>query len=142
MIIFCDHCNHWVHHTGNAFSDVEYKVLQNKNESWYCIPCTEEVFPFCHIEEKKSKIPKSLSKPSSFLVKPINQLNKFTEETKDYDENLPNRQYRNFGYLQNFSEIFKSKSLSSLHINICSLSKNFDEFCILLKEINVNFNIN
>ena len=28
-----DHCNHWVHHTCNALSDVDYKLLQNKNES-------------------------------------------------------------------------------------------------------------
>ena len=47
----------------------------------------------------------------------------------------------NFGDLQNFSELFESKSLSLLCLNICSLSKNFDEFCILLKEINMNFNI-
>ena len=30
---------------------------------------------------------------------------------------------------------------SLLHLNICSLSKNFDNFCILLKEINMNFDI-
>ena len=28
-----------------------------------------------------------------------------------------------------------------LHLNIYSLSKNFDDFCILLKEINMNFDI-
>ena len=126
--ICCNHCYHWVHHTCNALNDVDYKLLQNKNESWNCIPCTEEIFPFCHIEEKKNDISKSLSKPSPSLVKLINQLNKFTEETKDYDENLPNCQYRDLGYFQNFSEKFKSKSLSLLHLNICSLSKNFDDF--------------
>ena len=26
-------------------------------------------------------------------------------------------------------------------VNICSLSKNFDDFCILIKEINMNFDI-
>ena len=104
--------------------------------SVYCIP-----FPFCHIEKKKSNISKSLSKPSPSLVKLINLLNNFTEETKDYDENLPNCQYRDLGYFQNFSGKFKSKSLSLLHHNICSLSKNFDDFCILLKEIDMNFDV-
>ena len=28
-----DHCNHWIDHTCNALSDVDYKLLQNKNES-------------------------------------------------------------------------------------------------------------
>ena len=77
-----DHCNHWVHQTCNATNNVDYKVLQNKHESWYCIPCTEEIFPFCYIEKRKSNISKSLSKPSPSSIKLINQLNKFTEETK------------------------------------------------------------
>ena len=51
-----------------------------------------------------------------------------------------NYQIVNTGILD-FSEKFKSKSLSLLHLNICSLSKNFDNFCILLKEINMNFDI-
>ena len=109
-----------VHHTGNAFSDIDYALLQNKNEPWYCIPCTEVIFPFSHIDKKKSNISKSLSRPSPSLVKVINQLNNFTEETKDYDENLPNCQYRDFEYFQNFSGKFKSKSLSLLHLNIYS----------------------
>ena len=99
------------------------------------------MFPFCHIEKKKSNISQSLNKPSPSLVKLINQLNNFTEETKDYDENLPNCQHRDLGHFQNFSEKFKTKSLSLLHLNIWSLSKNFDDFCILLQEINMNFDI-
>ena len=73
---------------------------------------TEEIFPFCHIEKKKSNISKSLSKPSPSLVKLINQLNNVTRETKDYDKNLPNCQYRDLGGFQDFSEKYKSKSLS------------------------------
>ena len=37
--------------------------------------------------------------------------------------------------------MFKSKSLSLPHLNICTLSKNFDNFCLLLKENNMNFDI-
>ena len=74
-----------------------YKI----HESCYCINCTEENFPFCHTENKKNNISKSLSKPSLSLTKLINQLNKFTDETKDYDENLPKCKYRDFGYFQN-----------------------------------------
>ena len=74
--IGCDHCNHWFHHTCNALNDlIDYKLLQSKNESRYCIPYTEEMFPFSQIEKKKSNISKSLSKPSPSLVKLINQLN-------------------------------------------------------------------
>ena len=52
----------------------------------------------------------------------------------------PSFQYRDFEYFQNFSK-FESKSLSLLHLNICSQSKNFDKFCILFKEINMNLDI-
>ena len=44
---------HAVHHKCNAFNNVDYKLLQRKNESWYCIPCTEEFSPFCHIKKGK-----------------------------------------------------------------------------------------
>ena len=81
-----------------------------------------------------------MSKPS-YLVRLINQLNNFTDGAKDDDENLPNCQYRDLEYFQNFSEKFKSKSLSLLHLNICSVSKNFIDFCILRKEINMSFDI-
>ena len=91
----------------------------------------EVIFPFCHIEKKKSSISKSLSKPSPSLVMLINQLNSFTGETNDYDENISNCQYRDFGYFPNFSEKFASKSLSLLHLNIWSLSNSFDNFFIL-----------
>ena len=56
--ICCDHCNHWVHNTCNALSDVDYKLLESKNESWYFIPCTEEMLSFCHIEKRKGTFQK------------------------------------------------------------------------------------
>ena len=39
------------------------------------------------------------------------------------------------------SKSFKRKTLTLFHMNICSLTKNFDDFNILLNEINVNFDI-
>ena len=63
-----------------------------------------------------------MSKPSPSFDNLINQLNNFAEETKDYDENLPNCQYRDLGYFQNFSEKFKSRTPSLLYLNIFSLS--------------------
>ena len=30
---------------------------------------------------------------------------------------------------------------SLINFNICSLSKNFDDFCILLKDFNINFDM-
>ena len=93
------------------------------------------------MKNKKSNISKYLGKPLPSLVKLINQLNNFTDETKDYDENLANRKYRDLRNFQNVSEKFKSKSLSLLHPNIFSLWKKFGDFCILLKEIDMNLDM-
>ena len=54
-VIYYGNCQtlHWLDHTYKALNDVDYTLLQNKKESWYCIFCTEEIFPFCHIEKKE-----------------------------------------------------------------------------------------
>ena len=75
--------------------------------------------------------------PRQVRVNLINQLNNFTDERKDLDQNLPYSKHRDLGYFQNFSEKFKSKSLFLLHLNICSLTEKFDEFYILLKGIDI-----
>ena len=115
--ICCHHCNHWIHHKCNPLSDIDYTILQNKDEPWYCIPCIEVSFPFFHIDRQESSISKSLSKPSPSLVKLINQLNNFTEEIKDYDENLP---------------IFNTVILDSLKISQKSLKVNHYLYLILI----------
>ena len=103
---------------------------------------TEVIFPFCHMDKKKSNISKSLSKPLPSLVKLINQLKNFTEKQKIL---IKIYQIVNTGILDTFKisqkKLKGGKSLSLLLLNICSLSKNFDNFCILLQEINMNFDI-
>ena len=48
----------------------------------------------------------------------------------------------NIGILDTFKISQKSLKVNQcLYLNICSLSKNFDDFCILLKEININFDL-
>ena len=48
----------------------------------------------------------------------------------------------NIGILDTFKISQKSLKVNQcLYLNTCSLSKNFDDFCILLKEININFDL-
>ena len=49
--------------------------------------------------------------------------------------------YRNIEYFKKLSNPFKTKSLSLFHLNICSLQKKFDNFHILLNELNINLDI-
>ena len=49
--------------------------------------------------------------------------------------------YRNIEYFKKLSNPFKTKCLSLFHLNICSLQKKFDNFHILLNELNINLDI-
>ena len=70
-----------------------------------------------------------------------NQLNNFTDDEKENQLNLPNCKYRDTDYFRKFTKDFKRKVLSFFHMNVCSLTKNFDDFNILLSNVNVGFDI-
>ena len=71
----------------------------------------------------------------------LNQLNNFTDDEKENELNLSNCKYRDTDYFKNLTKDFKRKALSFFHMNVCSLTKNFDNFYILLNELNVSFEI-
>ena len=70
------------------------------------------------------------SKPKPALLNLINQLNDYSNEqnNKNYQITLDCK-YGNIKYFKKLSNQFKSLSL--LHLNICSLQINFDKFHIL-----------
>ena len=55
--------------------------------------------------------------------------------------NLSIYKQRDTVYFKNLTKDFKSKVLSFFYMNVCSLIKNFDNFNILLSELNVSFHI-
>ena len=57
------------------------------------------------------------------------------------NENLPNCKYRDISYFSNLDVELKSKCLSFFHLNINSLSKNFDYFKHLINKLKLEFNI-
>ena len=71
----------------------------------------------------------------------MNQLNNFTYDKKENELKMPNCKYREEDYFQKLSKNFKRKTLFCFHMNVCSLIKNFDDFNILLNDLNVNFDI-
>ena len=101
-----------------------------------------EILPFC--SNVNSIMPQSkgnLNKPTVALINLMNQLNNFTDDEKENELKLPNCKYREIDYFQKLSKNFKRKTLSLFHMNVCSLTKNFDDFNILLNDLNVNFDI-
>ena len=83
----------------------------------------------------------SLNKPTGALINLMNQLNNFTDDEKENELKLPNCKYRDIDYFQKLSRNFKRKALSFFHMNLSSLTKTFDDFIMLLNDLNVNFDI-
>ena len=87
-------------------------------------------------------IPKeNLNKPTDALVNLMNQLNNLRDDEKENELNLPNCKYRDPDYFKNLTKDFKRKALSFFHMNVCSLTKRFDDFHRLLDELNDSFDI-
>ena len=103
--------------------------------------CTPEILPFCQINEKVSILKGNLNKPTDSLVNLMNQLNNFTDDEKENKLNLSNCKYRDTDYVTNLTKDFKRKALSFFHMNVFSLTKNFDDFNILPSDLNVSFYI-
>ena len=69
----------------------------------------------------------------------MNQFNNFTDDEKENELNLRNCKYRDTDYFKNLTIDFTRKALSFFHMNVCSLTKTFDDFNILLSELNFSF---
>ena len=72
----------------------------------------------------------------------FNQFNNSTKNVRHRDpDNVVKCRYFDIAEILTFNIPSKSKSLPMLHINICSLNKNFDDMEYLLKTTNMNFYI-
>ena len=97
---------------------------------------------FFRLINEKMFIPKgNLNKPTDALVNLMNQLNNFTDDEKENELNLPKCKYRNTDYFKNLTKDFKRKTLLFFHMNLCSLTKHFADFNILLSDLRVSFDI-
>ena len=50
----CDLYKLWIHIKRNNFNYLNYRYLQNYNESWYCIECFSTIFTFNSLSSKKN----------------------------------------------------------------------------------------
>ena len=80
--IKCDLCDSWVHIKCNDLNYFDYKFLQNSNDSWFCISCCRDIFPFITVKNKNfisnfyesNKSKNIVDKDSSLLLKPSEHL--------------------------------------------------------------------
>ena len=71
----------------------------------------------------------------------MNQLNNFTNDKKENELNLLNRKQSDTDYFKNLTKDFKRKTLSFFHMNVYSLTKNFDDFQLFWNEFSSELNV-
>ena len=141
----CDLCELCVHIKCNNLNYLDYKYLQNSNESWYYIECSNTIFPFNSLSSNENFLAcctntdnkttrwidlendynGSLSlKPSSKLEHLVNHFNNTTPEKRNDPEKISSSKYYDIDEMHNIEIPHKNKSLSLFHINACSLNKN------------------
>ena len=112
----CDLCELWIHIKCNNLNYLDYRYLQNCDESWYCIDCCSTIFPFNSLSSNKNFLScctntdssithtlwkdlennhnSSLSlKPSSKLELLVNQFNNATLENDNDPEKIASSKY-------------------------------------------------
>ena len=160
----CDLCELWIHIKCNNLNYLDYRYLQNCDESWYCIDCCSTIFPFNSLSSKKtfltcctntdSSITHTLWKDlendhnSSLSLKPysklellVNEFNNATLENDNDPEKIASSKYYDIDEMHNIEIPHKNKSLSLFHLNACSLNKNFDDLQYLLSCTRKTFDI-
>ena len=149
----CDLCELWIHIKCNNPNYLDYRYLQNCDEFWHSIECCSTISPFNSLLSNKTFLAcctntdsniiqwkdlendhaSSLTlKPSSNLELLVNQFSKATPENSNDSEKMFLSKYYNIEEMHNIEIPHNNKSLSLLHINACSLNKNFDDLQHLL----------
>ena len=139
--IWCDLCIKWSHIRCNYLDDLDYEHLKSHDEAWYCKTCIQEILTFCNKKINPNKINLGNAGIDPNLKNLLCQLNNLSEKENIDNENLPNCKYRDISYFSNLDVELKSKCLSFFHLNINSLSKNFDNFNHLINELKLEFDI-
>ena len=146
--VHCDFCELWNHIKCNNFNYLDYRYLQNCDESWQSIECYSRIFPFNSLSSNKNFLAccantdsnitqwKDLENDhdSSLPLKPsnlellVNQFNNATPENGNDHEKLL---YLNImiyiDEMHNIEIPHKNKMLPLFHRETCFLNKKFDE---------------
>ena len=147
----CKTCNHKVHIKCNKTSPLDYKKLKENesSETWMCISCKIEAFPFSNYNEdglpydetNTSNIEEISIRLNDHDKKTLKLISNLISENTDPDIEEPSfcsyYKTRKF-YSSNFKN---EKTLSIFHLNIASLHYHFDDILILLDTLDFTFDI-
>ena len=159
----CDLCKFWIHIKCNNLNYLDYRYLQNCDESWCSIEFCSTIFPFNSLSSNKNFLACCISTDcdSNFmqlkeigndhngllLLKPlptiellVYQFNNATPENNNDPEKISSSKYHDIDEMHNIKIPHKNKSLSLFHINACYLNKTFDDLQHLLSTTKKVFN--
>ena len=126
---------------GLEFVTSPFSCCQIRSEVFTFRTCIHEILPFCNKKINPNKINLDNASIDPNLKNLLCQLNNLSEKENNDNENLPKCKYRDISYFSNLDVELKSKCLSLFHLNINSLSKNFDNFNHLINELKLEFDI-
>ena len=147
--VFCNHCNFWIHIKCNNISNTEYRDLQKEADDipWFCLKCTEVMFPFGQLENEELSnlyefdLPSFINSVPSFEIT-SNLVDLPNLSDYDIDEHLPQNIDSRYFTLPELSSLhLSSTDFSILHTNIRSLSLHHDELVSLSAHTNLNIDV-
>ena len=80
-------------------------------------------------------------KPQENLTNLFNELNNLCSGQNSNSENIINSKYYNIDEIQSLNKLNSKRTLSLIHINSCSLSKNIEDLEFLLNSASINFDV-
>ena len=157
----CYNCKLNVHKKCNKLNDLDYKLLRSHCSIWFCIICTDEMFPFSNISDHElrfiysSNIIADATLPSDLNLFPSPSNNKHFTKFNDFfisqsigscdiendlSANPINCKYFNIDEFCS-SNFDSNNSFSVFHMNISSINAHFEDLTAMLTLLNFNFSL-
>jgi len=116
---------------------------------WICSKCLADALPFCNdnFEPEETPVSKPSSIPNVHMEPLISDLNTIVNQCQTDDTDLDLRFHSvdcKYYECHDFTQLVSDSKViafSSLHLNIASLSKHFDEFNALLAQLQHKFSV-
>ena len=141
--IICAQCFKPIHLKCNNLNFADGQLIKNSNSSWFCLHCSNNIFPFTNITNKElqsafskeeyhvddyidnSTKTRLVLKPQENLTNLFNEFNNLSSDQNNDSENIINCKYYGVDEIQTLNKLNNKHTLSLFHINSCSLSNIF-----------------
>ena len=144
--IICAQCFKRIHLKYDNLNFVDLQLIKNWNSSWFCLQCSNNIFPFANIINKKpqsvfsngeyhvdddyidnSTNTRLVLKPQENLTNLFNGFNNLSSDQSNNSEYIINCKYYDIDEIQTLKRLNSKRTLSLFHLNSCSLSKNIED---------------